>query len=114
GTGWSVSTDGIMGGKSTAVIRPVQGGAAGSKGSLLVTGEVAPGLPHAWAGVMFSPGDGPTAPANLSSKKALSFFAKGDGRTYQVLLFSESHGYVPARRAFLSGPEWKEFTFPLS
>jgi imidazolonepropionase-like amidohydrolase len=114
GAGWAVSTDRILGGKSTSALQAVRQGAAGSKGSLLVTGEVMNGPPFAWAGVMFSPGDRPMAPADVSSKKALSFFAKGDGQTYQVLLFSEGHGYKPARQAFTAGSHWQELTFPFS
>lgn len=86
----------------------------GSKGSLLVTGTVAAGVEFAWAGIMFTPGERPMAPANLSSKKQLSFWARGDGGTYQVLLFSESHGYAPARQVFTAAAEWKEYTFALS
>jgi len=50
GAGWQISTDTLRGGTSTAEFRVVDGGAHQSKGSLLVEGEVAPGLPYAWAG----------------------------------------------------------------
>ncbi len=89
----------------------MKGGPRGSKGALLVSGEIAPGLAYAWAGVAFTPGDRPMAPANLSSKSQLHFAAKGDGGTYQVMLFSESRGFAPLSKVFTAGPQWKEYSF---
>ena len=54
------------------------------------------------------------APANLSSRKAIRFWAKGGGQTYQLMLFSTKLGYRPATRTFVAGPEWKEFTMPFA
>ena len=53
-------------------------------------------------------------PANLSGKKALSFWARGDGGTYSVLLFTQAGGFRPSMRTFLAGPEWKQVRFELS
>jgi len=89
-------------------------GADGSKGSLLVSGEIVEGAPYPWAGAMFSPGTSFMAPTDLSSKKAISFSAKGDGKTYSLMLYTESRGYMPAIRKFVAGPEWKRYTFKLS
>lgn len=114
GAGWSVSTDSIAGGKSTGAMNVVPGGANGSKQALDVSGDVDGGLPYAWAGVLFSPGPQPFAPANLSAKKSLTFWAKGDGKTYRAMLFTQSGGRIPAQQTFTVGPEWKQFTFPLS
>ena len=114
GAGWSVSTDGVAGGKSTADMKVVEGGANGSKGSLLITGNIDGALPYAWAGAMFSPGSAPFAPVNLSSKKQVHFWARGDGKTYRVMLFAQSRGFFPATQTFVAGPEWKEYTFPFS
>jgi imidazolonepropionase-like amidohydrolase len=114
GSGWSISTDLIAGGKSTAAIRVVSGGANNSQGSLLITGEIRPDLPFAWAGAMFSPGATAMAPANLSSKREISFWAKGDGKTYRIMLFAASLGFRPALKSFVAGPEWKQFTFRIS
>jgi hypothetical protein len=112
--GWSVSTDSILGGKSTADMTAVAGGANGSKNSLRVSGKIDGGLPFAWAGVMFSPGAQMFAAADLSSKTNLTFWAKGDGKTYRVMLFTESGGRIPAVQTFESGKEWKQFTISLS
>jgi hypothetical protein len=114
GTGWSVSTDSIAGGKSTAEMKPEAGGANNSKFSLKVTGKVDGGLPFAWAGVMFSPGAQIFAPANLSANKNLTFWAKGDGKTYRAMLFTASGGRIPAQQTFTSEKNWKQYKMPLS
>ncbi|HEV2178309.1 MAG TPA: CIA30 family protein [Terriglobia bacterium] len=114
GSGWTVSTDSVMGGKSTAEMKVVDGGTEGSKGSLAVTGQVFAGAPYPWAGAMFYPGAQQFAPVNLSSKKEISFWAKGDGKTDRVMIFTKSLGYVPATQTFVAGSEWKQYSFPLT
>ncbi len=111
GAGWSVSTDAMMGGKSTAEYRLVEGGAAGSRKSLLITGTIAEGAQYRWAGAFFSPGSAMMQPANLSAWSSMSFWARGDGKTYSVMIFAQSLGYMPAMVSFEAGPEWEEFTF---
>jgi hypothetical protein len=81
---------------------------------LLITGEISPDLPYAWAGAMFSPGATMMAPANLSSKKEISFWAKGDGKDCRLMLFARSLGFQPAVKSFVVGAEWKRFTFRIS
>jgi imidazolonepropionase-like amidohydrolase len=114
GSGWSVSTDAFAGGKSNAEMKASPEGAQGSRGSLLITGEISPDLPYAWAGAMFSPGATMMAPANLSSKKEISFWAKGDGKICRLMLFARSLGFQPAVKSFAAGAEWKRFTFQIS
>lgn len=114
GSGWMVSTDSMAGGKSTAKFEVVPGGANASKGALRIAGEVMPGFAVPWAGAMFSPGQTPMAPANLSSKKAITFWTKGDGATYEVMIFAQSRGYRPITKTFVAGPEWKQVSYPLS
>jgi imidazolonepropionase-like amidohydrolase len=111
---WMTSTDQIMGGKSTAKIEAVAGGANNSRGSLHVTGEVAPSFQFAWSGAMFSPGQRIMEAVDLSNKKTISFWAKGDGKTYRIMLFTQKNGPIPLTQTFTAGPEWKQFTFPLS
>ncbi|MDE3180436.1 MAG: CIA30 family protein, partial [Acidobacteriota bacterium] len=94
GSGWSVSTDSLMGGKSAAQIKVVEGGAEGSRGSLLISGHVAGEGGFSWAGAMFSPGEKPFTPADISSFKAVSFWAKGDGQTYTLMMFSSNLGPI--------------------
>ena len=52
---------------------------------------------------------------NLSNKKAISFWAKGDGKTYTLLVLTEQSdgsNSVPAMQTFIASPEWKQYTFP--
>ncbi len=114
GAGWQVSTDSLRGGKSKASFKVVEPGAQRSKGALLIEGQVDASLPYAWAGAIFFPGDVPMSPADLSSKKQVSFWAKADGRTYSVMLFAPSKFFAPIIQTFVPGAEWKQFTFKLS
>jgi len=114
GSGWIVSTDVIAGGKSTGEVKVVDGGANGSKHALEVLGAIDGGLPYAWAGVMFSPGAQPFEAVNLSAKKSISFFAKGDGQTYRAMIFTTSGGRIPAQQTFTAGAEWKKISLPFS
>jgi hypothetical protein len=114
GAGWSVSTDAMAGGKSSAEMVVVDGGAEGSAKSLAIRGTISDAFKQAWAGAMFSPARQAFQPANLGSKKELRFWAKGDGKTYRVLIFAESKGYVPLTQTFVAGAEWKEVVIPLS
>ncbi|HXY41734.1 MAG TPA: CIA30 family protein, partial [Vicinamibacteria bacterium] len=112
---WISISDAEGGGKSKSSIMLAQGGANGSKGALRVTGEVVPGAQFAFAGVLFAPGGSPTEAVNLSGKKTVSFWAKGDGKSYVVALTSESRqGGMPAMQPFVAGPEWKQYSFPFS
>jgi imidazolonepropionase-like amidohydrolase len=100
GAGWSASTDAMMGGKSTATLDVVVGD---GQGWMRVTGEIAGGSPNPWAGPQLSPGAGPFRPADLSGAGGLSFRARGDGRTYALVVFSESRGFQPAFWMFTPG-----------
>ena len=112
GLGWQSLSDMISGGRSVATIRLESGGAGGSGGSLHVEGEIAPAAAP-YAGAAFSPAPEIMWTADLSGVTRLSFWAKGDGRTYQVGIASQG----PARRAlmtFVAGRDWREYTFNLS
>jgi imidazolonepropionase-like amidohydrolase len=111
GAGWSVSTDEVKGGSSTAAFIRIEGGAEDSRGAMLIAGIISESSPYPWAGAFFSPDKSPMVPANLSSKSALSFWAKGDGKTYSVMLFAQSLGYIPATREFVAGPAWEHHLF---
>ncbi len=113
GQSWQASTDQMMGGKSTAEIKVVDGGAEGSKKALQITGDIVTGG-VSWAGAMFFPGSTPMAPVNLSVKKAITFWTKGDGRNYQLMLFAKSKGFIPVTKEFTAGPEWKKVIIPFS
>ena len=114
GAGWQLSTDSIAGGKSTGTLKLVEGGADGSKRSLQISGIIDPGLGFGWSGAMFYPGNVPFAPIDLSAKKKISFWAKGDGKPAAVMLFAKSLGFFPASQDFTPGPEWKRYSFDIS
>ena len=105
GTTWIPSADDIAGGKSTGAVKA-------EKGAMSISGTIDPALPYAWYGAMWSPADMPMSPANLSSKKELRFSARGDGKTYRVMVFAQSKGMMPLMQTFVAGPEWKEYTMP--
>lgn len=113
GSGWSITTDTIVGGKSTASIALVPGGADDSKGAMAVRGTVEDRPQPRWAGAQFSPGPRTMAPANLSSRKAISFRARGDGQTYSIMLFWISRGFTRAEKTFVAGKDWQTHRFAL-
>ena len=113
---WMVNTDSMAGGKSTAEIKAVQPGANGTKGALQVSGEnIAGSAQFMWAGAMLALGSAPMEPVNLSGKKEISFWAKGDGKTYMLVMLTQARSGqngIPAMTPFVAGPEWKEYHFP--
>jgi hypothetical protein len=104
----------MIGGKSKAEMHLAENGAAGTKGSLLVKGTVEGNPQSRWAGAMFFPGASPMAPANLSAKRSISFWAKGDGKPASIMLFFQANGYAPARKQFETGGEWRQHRFALT
>jgi beta-glucosidase len=115
---WMAAGDTLNGGKSTSAISVVEPGAENSKGAMQVAGEVVAGAPFIFAGALYSPAAAPMQPANLSGKKKISFWAKGDGKTYTLVVQTEARsgqsGEAPATTTFVAGPEWKQYTFPFS
>jgi beta-glucosidase len=114
---WVVSTDQMIGGKSQASIAIAEPGANSSKGALKVSGEIAAGGQFTWAGARFIPGSAPMEPVNLSAKKEISFWAKGDGDRYMLIVLTASQSGqngMPAMVPFVATKEWKQYTFPFS
>jgi len=51
----------------------------------------------------------------LSAKKNVTFWAKGDGQNYSVVLQAESNaGQMPIFQTFTAGPEWKQYSFSIA
>jgi beta-glucosidase len=115
---WTTSTDEVIGGKSKSSLDISQPGANGSKGALKISGEIIPGSGQfTFAGAMFSPGTAPMEPDNLSGKKEISFWAKGDGDSYMLVVLTASRSGqngMPAMTQFVAGKEWKQYTFSFS
>ena len=115
---WNVSSDEMIGGKSKAFIALAAPGANGSTGALKVSGEIIPGAGQfTWAGAMFTPGSAPMEPVNLSGKKEISFWVKGDGDGYMLIVLTASRSGqngIPAMVPFVATKEWKQYSFPFS
>jgi beta-glucosidase len=116
---WMAASDSMNGGKSTSAMQVVEPGADNTKGALQISGEVVAGAqPFAYAGAIYWPGKAPMQAVNLSGKKSIGFWAKGDGKTYTLVVLTESRsgnsGEMPAMTPFAAGPEWKQYTFPFS
>jgi len=114
GLGWVTSAGSLLGGhKPEAHISVIDGGANNSLKALQISGEITPGV-FGWAGAMFFPGSRPMTPANLSGKSAISFWTRGDGRTYQLMLLSKSKGPMPLTKPFTADSDWKQVTISLA
>jgi predicted Ser/Thr protein kinase len=114
GYGWQVSTDQIVGGNSVAKVSLADDGAGGSKHSMRIVGTVSPGGPALWSGAMFFPGDAPMAPSNLSSKKSVSFAARGTPGRYIVMFFTLRSGFEPHIGEFEVTERWQTVTRDLA
>lgn len=114
GMGWVISTDSVVGGTSHASFSVVAEGANASRGSFLIEGAVLPGYAFPWSGAMFVPGATPMQPVNLSSKKRIVFWAKGDPAAYRIMLYAKSYWPVPVARFFFTDRKWQRYTFNIS
>ncbi|MDE0257514.1 MAG: CIA30 family protein [Gammaproteobacteria bacterium] len=104
---WDVTTDQLTGGSSTASV-------AVRDGALVVTGEIAPGVPFPWAGVIWMPGAQPMRPVDFSGREAIRFRTRGDGRQYSVMLISSAEPAGPPPTVTFTAPEeWTQVAIPL-
>jgi len=111
---WMAGSDGMNGGKSASSIKAVAGGANNSKGAMEVSGELVAGAPFLWGGALFSPAGAPGESVNLSGKKTISFWAKGDGKSYMIAVSTEANqGGMPSLKPFTAGPDWKQYSFSI-
>jgi imidazolonepropionase-like amidohydrolase len=109
GSDWFISTDQMAGGKSTATMTVVDGGAAGTAKALHVVSQINEGYAFPWAGPMAFFGSTQMKPVDLSSKKGLTFFAKGD-TDIRVMVFAKKLGRIPAQTTLHAGSDWTELT----
>lgn len=112
GAGWMPSTDAIAGGKSTASLA-AQPALGDGQVPLAISGSIAPGLPYAWAGAAFLPGERPMQAVDLSAATLVRFKVRGDGGTYRLMMMSQGVA-IPAYASFTAGPEWAEVSIPFS
>jgi imidazolonepropionase-like amidohydrolase len=115
GQPFMATTDQMAGGKSSALLSWQAGGAGDSKGALRVAGKVDGGLMFAWAGSMWMPGAQPMQVVDFSSRNEIVFKVKGDGRDYNVLVFSGASAQgMPSMQSFKTSTQWQEVRLPLA
>ena len=107
GHGWMKTTDDRMGGKSVVDLQ-VEAGALG------ISGELLQGSMFPWAGAMVFLGSDPMQAVDFSARQELRFRARGDGRTYSVMLFSGDMQGIPPTLTFETSGEWTPITLPLA
>jgi hypothetical protein len=100
-----------MGGKSTVELKIAAGGANNGQNCLTLSGEVVSGVAYAWSGIIMFPTGKPFEPADLSRGKGIALWARGDGQTYQILLYTKKTGYMPNSKSFVCGAEWRRISF---
>jgi ABC-2 type transport system permease protein len=119
GMGWHSADDKDRGGNSTISQRLVEGGARNSRGALEVSGEVGTALQYPFVGTSFLPNgieDAEWASQGLmdySAKKTLSFYARGDGQSYTVVIMGPALDAIPAMFPFVAGADWQAVSIPL-
>jgi len=114
GTGFSVTTDQLVGGKSSAELVWTAGGASSSKGCLNVHGQVDGGLPYAWSGALWMASATAMEPVDYSARKELVFKVRGAPRQGLAMIFSgPAANGRPAMLPFAITPEWTEVRLPL-
>jgi hypothetical protein len=64
------------------------------EGSLEFSGDIVANVPYSTAEIMFSPGPRACL-ANLAAGRSLSFRVKGDGNTYQLMIFTHTVARIP-------------------
>ncbi|HEV2332688.1 MAG TPA: CIA30 family protein [Gammaproteobacteria bacterium] len=89
----------------------VSGGAAGSADALAIEGEVKPGFVFPRSGAMFFPSDTPMQAMDFTRKQTLKLWMRGDGTTYNVVLFTADQ-HIPLMQPFTAGPVWQKVTIP--
>lgn len=105
---WSVSTDAIMGGTSTAQATLTK------EGALRLTGKVVKGGGAQWAGIAWMPGPQMMAPANLSAASGLAFRIRGSANGPGLMGFSQAGGPQPSLTSTQIGPAWREVSIPFA
>ena len=104
---WDVTTDQMTGGSSSVNVGV-------RDGALVVTGEIAPGLPFPWAGVIWMPGAQPMQPVDFSGREVIRFRTRGDGRQYSVMLISSAQpAGPPPTVTFIAPEEWTQLEIQL-
>jgi hypothetical protein len=119
GLGWAAIDDKMRGGNSSVAQRLVAGGAQQSPGALEVSGQIGTALQYPFAGTSFLPNGSANKPfaeqglMDYSARKTLSFYARGDGRRYTLMVMGPALDAIPAMFDFTAGPDWQQVRVPL-
>ncbi|HET9473740.1 MAG TPA: hypothetical protein VFO82_07590, partial [Steroidobacteraceae bacterium] len=90
-----------------------------SRGALEVSGEVGTALQYPFVGTSFLPNGIEGAEwadqglMDYSAKKTLSFYARGDGQSYTVVIMGPALDAIPAMFPFEAGADWQAVNIPL-
>ena len=115
GAGWYASGDEQRGGNSTAAQRVIDGGAGQSAHALEVTGRIGDGLQYPFAGTAFFPdGTEPQKIMDFTGRRELTFWARGDGKSYTVVFLGLRVDGIPPMYSFATTPEWQQVRIPLA
>lgn len=116
GAGWMPDTDSIFKGSSKVRIRVIDGGPEQSPSTMILECDVRPGIKYPFAGAMYIPALAlrKSGPVDLSGSKDITFWSRGDGKTYSVAMFTKSGGATPVLRPFVAGKHWEKHTIPIS
>lgn len=108
---WRETTDQMVGGQSTVQLAQA---ASGNGGALAIRGQLAQGASYPWSGAMLFATAEPMQAADASGL-TLRFRARGDGRSYSVMVFSgPEEQRIPALWRFTPGDDWQEYVLPLA
>jgi imidazolonepropionase-like amidohydrolase len=114
GRGWLPWIDVGYGGNSKVHVSVSDAGRDRAAMAMSIRGNVDSRIAEPFAGVMYFPIGWGFGPVNYSGVKDLTFWAKGDGESYWISIFTQSRGTKPAPVSFAPGKNWEKHVVPLS
>jgi imidazolonepropionase-like amidohydrolase len=112
--GWWPWIDVNYGGTSKVHVSVSDGGPDHATETMTIRGDVKPQIAEPFAGVMYFPVGWGFSPVNYAGVKDLTFWAKGDGKSYWISIFTRSRGPNPAPVGFVAGNGWEKHVIPIS
>jgi membrane-associated protease RseP (regulator of RpoE activity) len=106
-------TDSIFGGNSKVRLSAVEGGPNHAPITLNVSGQVNSGIEYPWAGVAYFPQlSYRMANGDISGSPRVSFWARGDGKAYKLMLFKGDGTF--SSKSFPTTNDWTQVAIPFS
>ena len=113
GPGWLPWTDSIFKGNSKVRLSAVGSGPNHAPTTLIVSGQVISGIEHPFAGVAYFPQlSYRMANEDISGSPRVSFWARGDGKRYKLMLFNGDG--TPSTKFFATTSDWTQVAIPFS